>query len=248
LDWLRPKISREMIEEISRNDYGREIEQHSAAVVAELNGEGARAIPAWYPREVLELERWREPDQSFEDAPPTGERGHLKRLLACSILLRDAAFVDAGGAGRFEEEFFVEASADSVLQLTRSTLTLDKELPALTTGFLLWLFDLQKHPALRPYVAFALLCLAVVANAADADIFELCDWVVAVEAICRATIEADEWAPPPSAAWLPGVNTYLDHEGGQNNCQRLAGETLHRLGQLSPTAQDRLSEIFDRLT
>jgi hypothetical protein len=245
LDWLRPKISREMIAEISRNDYGEEVEEHFAAIVAELDGAGTRGIPPWNPREVLELERWSEPDEAYRSTPPTGARGHLKRLLACAILLRDAAYVEVANYG--EEDFFVETSADSVLQLARSCLALDQDPPASAIGFLAWLFRLQKHPAFRPYVAFSLLAMAIAANATDADVIELCDWVIGVEDACRAAATELDWSPV-SPAWLVGINGYVVCHSPSNNCQRLAAETLPRVARFSSDTQFRLMDILTRLT
>ncbi len=234
-----------MIAEISRNDYDEEAEDHFAAIVAEMNGLGARGIPPWNPREVLELERWREPDQAYENVPPTGERGHLKRLLACAILLRDAAYVDVAQYG--EEEFFVETSADSVLQLARSCLALGQEPAAAAIGFLQWLFDLQKHPAFRPYVAFSLLAAAITANAIDADVIELYDWVIGVEAAGRAAAIELDWSPV-SPAWLVGINSYVGCHSPPNNCQRLAAEMVPQLARFSPDTQVRLMDVLKRLT
>jgi hypothetical protein len=158
----------------------------------------------WCPREVLELDRWNEPDLGYQGKPPSGERGQLKRLLACTILLRNGAYVSTQDA-LFEEEFFLKTSATSLVQLTRSGLALGIPEPAL--GFILWLFDAQLHPALRPFTAFCALALVVAAGfgaASDKEIAEVCDWVDAEEEKSREVLgeEVD------SAQWLIGLNSY----------------------------------------
>jgi hypothetical protein len=91
LDWLRSRVSRPMLEEIARNDYEEEVTQHLDGIVAQLRANPPLGLLAWNPREVLELERWNEPTDD-ESMPAS----HLKRLMACTILLRNVGHLHIG--------------------------------------------------------------------------------------------------------------------------------------------------------
>ena len=105
LEWIQAKVSRPMLEEISLNDYGEESADHLAGIQAQLTAHPPLGMLPWCPREVLELERWNDPDHPYMDKPPSGARGHIKRLLACTILLRNGAYV-SGPYGLSDEDFF----------------------------------------------------------------------------------------------------------------------------------------------
>src|ERR1700679_3868146 len=136
-----------MLEEISANDWGEDTSVHLAGILAQLAPHPPLGLPPWHPREVLELERWSEPDEESPHGPPSGDRGHLKRLLACEILLRNGAYVN-GPYDLSEEDFFLQTSAATLLQLTASALALG--IPDVALGFVLWLFEAQPHPGVRP--------------------------------------------------------------------------------------------------
>src|SRR5580700_338580 len=106
LDWVRTKVTLPLLEEISANDYGEETADHLAGIQAQLAPNPTLGLLPWCPREVLQLERWNEPDSGSPDRPPSDERGHLKRLLACVILLRNGAYV-TGPFGLSEEDYFL---------------------------------------------------------------------------------------------------------------------------------------------
>ena len=93
LEWLNTKISQPMLEEISLNDYGEDGLDHLAGIRAQLGPNPPLGSLPWCPRVVLELERWTEPDEAQGNRRPSGKRGHRKRLLACVILLRNAAYI-----------------------------------------------------------------------------------------------------------------------------------------------------------
>lgn len=141
------------------------------------------------------------PDQ---DNPPSGARGHIKRLLACTILLRNGAYVN-GPYRLSEEDFFLQTSAASLIRLTGSALAL--EIPALGLGFMLWLFEAQPHPGLRPFIAFCALALAAAlgfGKAPEQEIIQACSWVDAEEARSRDALGNDV----DSERWLIGINSY----------------------------------------
>lgn len=157
LDWLQPRVSRLMLEEISANDYEWESAGHLAGIQAQLTTHPPLGMLAWCPREALVLESWRDPDRAHLDKPPSGTRGHMMRLLACTILLRNGAYVSSPDP-LSDEDFFLQTSAARLIRLTQSILAL--EIPALGLGFMLWFFEAQPHPRLRPFTAFCALALA----------------------------------------------------------------------------------------
>lgn len=193
-----------MLEEIAANDRGDHATKHFAAIQAQLRPNPPLGLLSWCPREVLELERWRDPDRSYGEKPPSGERGHIKRLLACLILLRNGAYVK-GAFGLSEEDFFLQTSAASLIRLTGSALVL--KAPKLALGFMLWLFELHRHSALRPFTAFCAFTLAAsigFGEMSEPNIIQICNWVDAIERRSRKTL-GDE---VDTERWLIGLNSY----------------------------------------
>jgi len=204
VEWLKTQVTLTMLEEISTNDYGQTTAEHLAGIQAQLTANPPMGLLPWCPGEVLQLERWTEPDQPYREQPPSRERGHLKRLLACVILLRNGAYV-SGEYGLSEEDFFLQTSAASLVQLTRSALALGT--PERALGFMLWLFDAQPHPALRPFIAFSALALASAIGFGEAsweEIDQICNWVDSEEEQSRNILSDDI----ESGRWLVGVNSY----------------------------------------
>jgi hypothetical protein len=211
-----------LLEEISANDYGRDIARHLAGIKAQLRPNPPLGLPALWPREVLELERWSDPDRAYLDKTPTGERGHVKRLLACLILLRNGAYVN-GTYGVSEEDFFLQTSAASLIRFTGSAFAL--KVPKLALGFLLWLFKLQKHPALRPFTAFCVLILAAAIDfdgMSEQEVLKICDWVDALERRSRKALRDHV----DSEQWLTGINSYERRD--RNEWLLVAQQVLNR--------------------
>ncbi len=230
-----------MLEEISLNDCGEESPDHLAGIQAQLGPHPPLGLLPWYPREVLELERWQEPDKAYTDRPPSGERGHLKRLLACVILLRNGAYV-SGRYGHSEEDFFLQTSAASLNQLTRSAIAI--EVPQLALGLILWLFQVQPHPGLRAFIAFRSLALASAmgfGEATEQEIVQICDWVDCEEKRCRQVLGDDA----DTQRWLIGLNSY--EERHSERWASLAKNLAHARKGFSKDASLRLQQFLDRL-
>ena len=246
LDWLRHTISRLMIEEISQNDCGEETLEHFAGVEGQLKADPPLGLLAWNPREVLELERWSEPDRQHGDQPPSGQHGHVKRLLACTILLRNAAQVH-GAKHLSDEEFFVETSAATLIQLTRSAIALGGDAPYLAARFLLFVYSSQSHPAFRPFAACGVLLLTAhfaTERLSSVNFSEVCSWVLAVEAQCRVMLGSRV----ESARWLIGLNGYEDRKGSRGRWADSAKSILERLQKTCPSdTQELLRELSNRL-
>jgi hypothetical protein len=204
IQWLNPRITRPMLEEISANDRGDDSSKHFAAIQGLLRPNPPLGLLPWWPREVLELERWGEPDKAHTNQPPSGERGHLKRLFACVILLRNGAYL-SGEYGLSEEDFFLQTSAATLDRLTCSAIAV--KAPQRALGFILWLFQEQAHPGLRAFIAFCALALASAlsfAEMAEADVMKVCDWVDREEKLCREALGDDVGGE----RWLIGLNSY----------------------------------------
>jgi len=210
LNWASNRVSPAMLEEIARNDRGEEAAEHLSALRAQLRARAPLGLLPWYPREVLELERWNEPD---------GLAGHWKRLLACTILLRNVGHVTVTAIS--DEEFFVETSSPAVIQLVCSAIVVEGEAPVLATRLLLWLYGAQLHPAFRPFVAFGIVLLAAHCRnlsvprrtrhskrrpekPLSVDIATLSVWMIEVESSARELL-GDEVR---TEDWLFGLNGY----------------------------------------
>jgi hypothetical protein len=239
LEWLRHKISRLMIEEISANDRDEDCARHFQGIATQLyRPEPPLGLISWHPREVLELQRWHEPDRAYVDHPPSGQRGHTKRLMACTILLRNVGHIDHIQR-HSEEEFFVDTSAATLLRLTESALAIGGELPRLAIQFLLWLYQVQPYHIIRAFTAFSILLLVVNELGAGREPFqdlnatELCEWCIAVEKQSRAALGYRV----SSELWLIGLSSQEDNKRDREEWRKLAGAVLHG------TARDHLGAI-----
>jgi hypothetical protein len=245
VEWLQTKVSLLMLEEISANDYGQESAEHLAGIQAQLAADPPLGMLPWCPREVLELERWNDPDYPSMDKPPSGARGHIKRLLACTILLRNGAYVN-GPYGLSEEDFFLQTSAASLVRLTQSALAL--EIPVLGLGFMLWLFEVQPHAGLRPFTAFCALALAAATgfgSASEREIIQACSWVDAEEARSRDALGHDV----DSERWLIGINSYEGLRDRAEDWLLVARQALEEQQKAySPKTAETLRRFSRKLT
>lgn len=231
LEWLRLRVSPLMLEEISENDRGDESAEHLAAIKTQLAGKPILGELPWCPLEVLELERW---------ARPESAHGHIKRLLACTILLRNAAYIPDSS-----EIDFVEGSASTLLRLACSAIALDpprpvpprrqrvraqrrdrpEEAPLLAFQFLLWFLKRQTHLEFRPFACFCALLLAVhtgVGEPTGEDLLELCRWVQIEEARSREAL-GDR---VKSERWLIGLDWLEDSKGQREMWVNAASQIL----------------------
>lgn len=244
LDWLRTRVSRAMLEEIARNDREEKASENLAAIEMMMGVRPMQGSPAYRAREVLQLERWAEPDWHCKDSPPSGGRGHQKRLLACTLLLRDMA--EPGGNREIDYGDFVKESASTVIQLNRSAIALGEDVSSLAMAFLIWLRGVQPYPGFSPFVSFCIALLSVhigMGHLSDGRLSELFGWVEREEMRCR---EALGWKVK-SSRWLTGLNSHIDNRRGRErllDCGRriLGAPMIHY-----PEAQRRLQEVLDRI-
>ena len=226
LDWLRPGVSRLMLEEIAANDAGEEVADHLAAIQKQLSDAPQIGPLPWCPREVLELERNdREPDIEFKDDLVARHHRHWKRLLACTLLLQSAATTQV--VDRFgPEDFFLDTSAMTLIRLTRSVISIGEDGPRHALGFMLWLYQELTYPPLIPFAAFCGLLLWLECGAEiDCDgVAELSQWVIDEERQYRQM----HASKVESERWLVGLSAYEDRLGYRGAWSQTASQALQR--------------------
>jgi hypothetical protein len=230
-----------MLEEIAANDYGEEVPVHLAGIGPQLALEAPLGKLDWCPREVLELQAWGEPD----DLPDAG-REHVKRMLACTILLRNAGC--AVPESPFND-FFLEVSASTLLQLARSIMVDRQAELTLTAGLalLLWLYESQPFAPLQPFAAFGALMLASCCDfgsATESNVQAVCHWVDAVEARCRSMVGGNV----QSERWLLGLNPYVDFNDRPTRWLSVATTAFSRVTRASGETKSFLHSMLQRLS
>lgn len=124
-------ISDEMLEWISRADYGEDAEKHLVAL-RQIRDTGT--FPAkmyWYPGEVLELSRWSPLEELHPDVGWATEVDHWMRAFCCAALLRATREPYNYGDGI--------STDDSIVRLILSLNALPVDLVATAAKFLAWL-------------------------------------------------------------------------------------------------------------
>jgi hypothetical protein len=122
-DWLRARVSDEVLAEIAMADHERDVDQHLAALL-DIRDSGLvpRRLP-WHPGEVVALSRWRR-----------GERvNHLARAWCCTLLCLD-------------EEEVVENMANIAPGLVESCLALGGPAPEHAGQLLAWVCETESEP------------------------------------------------------------------------------------------------------
>lgn len=93
LDHVRALVGPPVLSAIASADYGQDYAKHHQALT-EIQARGSFPVPlGWYPREVLELFRWRTGD----------EVDHVGRAFACAVLALDAALPDSQQIGELSD-------------------------------------------------------------------------------------------------------------------------------------------------
>jgi hypothetical protein len=174
-------VTDDMLEEISRADYGMEADAHLAALVSIRDEVRVPAPLPWQPKEVLELVGWSQPEKPAWKPGSTGERGHIMRAFCCAALLRAAA--ESANQGYFGGE------NQTLIQLIESALILGRGLPEAAGSFLTWRIPLLRtDDDERPFFAFGLVALALSVGQDSLtahDIDALVDYVDRTETAAR---------------------------------------------------------------
>lgn len=241
LSALGARVSRSMLEEIAANDYGEEVPAHLAGIEAQIAPNAPLGKLDWCPREVLELQVWSEPDDD-----PDVMREHVKRMLACTILLRNAGCAVSESPC---QDFFLEVSANTVAQLIRSIMA-DTPIELSRTaglGLLLWLYESQPFAPLQPFVAFGALILGAslaFGNATDSDVQTAYQWMNDVETRCRSVLSSGA----QSERWLVGLNPYVDGNDGRMRWISAAETGFSHLNRRSDELKLPLQSMLEALS
>jgi hypothetical protein len=202
-DDLLRRVSRHiddvLLGEIAAADHGRDMEENLAFLQQIRDQELLPSPMPWYPREVLELIRWSEPEDPEWKPGLPGERGHWMRIFACSALLR--------AAGQPENKALLEGSNQTLIQLIDSLRAIAPELYGPAAAFLAWLIPqvaAYDDPEELGFLLVGLLWLALRLRATD-------DVVVALSELTAAEAERQRARHfgPRSTRWLLGA-TYHD--------------------------------------
>ncbi len=233
LDFVRARVSREMIREIAMNDYGNNAEVRVLAILEQLVPNPVLGVVPYDLKEALELEQWTCPGSADIE-------GHRKRLLACIILLRNDAFVSGD-----DDLGDIQKSPGKVIWLVRSSITLGSDASRLALGFLLWLHVKQSDPRLRAFVSFGALLLQIQEGLCGSNLLDTCTWVEHDEKMARELLHPLEIN---SATWLLGLSAFEDCGGHREPwTDTFAQVVAARSGQLPPEVESALRRLLDRL-
>lgn len=190
-------ITDDMLEEISRADYGNDADEHLAAL-RRLRNTGELSAPFyWYPFEVLELIRYIEPGDSLQWPAHRQERGHWIRTFVCAALLRAL-----GPPWKYGGDAAVPAY--NLIRIVRSIAELPVPLEAETIRFIAWFMlrgDLARCDGQVVCFGVALLWLLLKSeqSPADVELIRLSEWIVQRE----NELHTDR--PSTFDRWLLGV-------------------------------------------
>lgn len=183
LDRVRTQVGPQALAAIAGADYGQDYAKHHQALV-EIQASGRFPVPLdWYPREVLELYRWRQGD----------EVDHVGRLFACAVLALDAVLPDSQQVGEL---------SDVLAPLIESAwhLGLDAELEQ----HLAWLSEVVESEVGYVWPLFGLLLTRAKAAPDDPRLAEL------IARLETAEAAAQPWRP--DAGWLLRTTFGSGHE------------------------------------
>jgi len=157
LNLVRQNVDDDQLQEMARADYARDIEEHLKALRQIKNV----AIPApmeWYPREVLELTRWIEPDSYPPEAKSQKIKDHWLRLFACVAI----AHADVNPKN---DSAYHWGSDETTIQLVESVIHLGTKTSEAALQFLCWcLHQEQQYDNESWYFALAILSIATTLN------------------------------------------------------------------------------------
>lgn len=192
VDFLRQLIDVDMLKKIAEADYERDTEEHLAALIPLWKGANLTELGPWFPREVLELIRWSEPEVDEWKPGSTGSRGHIMRAFSCAVLLASPDF---------------EPDKETLIQMLDSVIVLSPDAQEATARFLVWRLGSLEHEEDRPFFALGLSAIILYLK----EILpvrreqDLANWLADVEASERAYL-AKFHKSYQSSPWLFGLS------------------------------------------
>lgn len=163
-----------MLMNIASADYGEDIALHFEQLRKIRDEQVVFAPMDWYPREVLELTRWNEPEK-MKLSPYTLLQRHTIRAFACATLLR--AMAEPLNDGYFGGD------NDTIAPLLESLSVLDVKLQKEALRFFAW--RAQQLPpydaSVAPFYLLALLILLLRTQATISriELKTILDWIYA---------------------------------------------------------------------
>jgi hypothetical protein len=227
---LRQHVPSRMLEEIANADGGYGYRENLPLLRGIRNLGKLPSRLKWFPKEVLELERWSTPARY-------DRRRHLKRAFACGAL------IEAGGDPA--NHGYIPSENETLAALLDSVRGLGVAFSQTAVRLISWRL-LLPEPLYDeyPFFACALLLLCVdtgILHREPASLLQLADWVLSAEAQVRHA----EYAMNESDHWLLGL-TLFDQR--HDLWKALARDILLTPRRLHPAlAAERLIEIGQKL-
>lgn len=229
-------VTPRMLEEIANADGGYGFRENLPLLHSIRKVKKLPSRLEWFPKEVLELVRWKNP-------APDDRDGHVKRAFVCGVL------IEAGGDPA--NHGYMYAENETLISLIESTRILGRPYAQATLHLVVWrmlglqLFYGEGVDEEYPFFAFAvlLLCLETgVLHRKPASLLQLIDWVIAVEALVRQ----NEYAIIGSDHWLLGLAAF--HNQRHDLWKSVARDILLNPGRPHPErAAARLIEIGQKI-
>jgi hypothetical protein len=194
LKLLGSQIDDSMLREIAAADYGCDADVHFERLKL-IRDEGAILdANKWHPTEVLELIRWSQPEDPHWQPGATGERGHLIRAFACTVLLRSSV----ESSNRSHDY----AVSQTLKQLLQSVAVPGDAAERASVSFLAWLVERAWESARALYaLVFLMAALTTLRDRwSDEDVGRLASWVMAEDVRRR---ESDPAAKEAPRLWFP---------------------------------------------
>lgn len=189
---MRRLIDEDMLMEIAGADYERDSDQHLAALIPIWKGADLTEMDSWFPREVLELIRWSEPEVDEWKPGMEGPRGHIMRAFSCAVLLATPSF---------------EPDKETLIQMIDSMFLLGSDAQEATARFLNWRLGSLEHEEDRPFFALGLaaIILSLEQGLSARQEQDMADWVAGEESSERAYL-AGFHESFQTSRWLFGLS------------------------------------------
>lgn len=200
VDFLRRLIDEDMLKEIAEADYDRDTKEHLSALMPIWKGDDLTEMDSWFPREVLELIRWSEPEVDEWKPGMAGPRGHIIRAFSCAVLLATPNF---------------EPDKETLIQMIDSVFLLGSDAQEATARFLDWRLGLLEHEEDRPFFALGLtaIILSLEEGLSAKEEQDLAEWVASEESSERSYL-AGFHESYRSSRWLFGLS-FSDMRNGR---------------------------------
>jgi len=238
LDVLRPQVDDSMLREIAEADYGRDADEHFAALREIHRGIIPNPIQ-WHPREVLQLFRWSEPEDPGWKPGATGIQGHWMRAFACAVLLRSA--------GEPLAHMYFENEHETLMQLIDSSLVLGTDVIDAARSCLAWRIPLlESYDTAGCFFGLGILLLSMVQKPGSgtdpANLLRLAEWIVGEEARVRKE------CCPESEDWLLGLTCHdQEHDKWCKLVHGILGDVRSTASaKLGPAIQGIVSRLPER--